>query len=109
MLKNKFYNALKESLHWRREWSSDMEIYLKIKELRETARGLTIRKSLLTFLYDRIVNLPLNTLNFIIKMKHHFHYQRIQNEIYLIDKEMEKYSEDQIKNGEVKNEENKKK
>jgi len=105
-MKDKYYYVLSDCLLRRSEWIKEIEIYFRFRELREKAEKETFKKNLIIYLIYKVINLPINTLNFLSKIKQYSDYNKTLKEIEVIREEMDKYNNPQINNRRKNNAEN---
>ena len=105
-MKDKYYYVLSDCLSRRQEWIREIEIFFRFRELREKAEKETFKKNLIIYLIYKVINLPINTLNFLSKIKQYSDYNKTLKEIEVIREEMDKYNNPQINNRRKNNAEN---
>ena len=97
-MKDKYYYVLSDCLSRRQEWIREVEIFFRFRELREKAEKETFKNNLLIYLIYKIINLPINILNFLSKIRQYSDYNKTLREIEVIREEMNKYYIPQINN-----------
>lgn len=99
-MKDKFYYVLKDCLSNRQSWVRETEIYFKFRNLKEKANNKIFEGNIILKILHKLINLPLNSLLFIKKIKEYYEYNQTLKEIEIINSEIEKYELEKSKTGE---------
>ena len=99
-MKDKFYYVLKDCLSNRQSWVRETEIYFKFRHLKEKAINKIFEGNIILKILHKLINLPLNSLLFIKKIKEYYEYNQTLKEIEIINSEIEKYELEKSKTGE---------
>lgn len=99
-MKDKFYYVLKDCLSNRQTWVREIEIYFKFRHLKEKANNKVFEGNTVLKILHRLINLPLNSLLLIKKVKEYYEYNQTLKEIEIINSEIEKYEVEKSKTGE---------
>mgnify|MGYP007047680785 FL=1 len=99
-MKDKFYYVLKDCLSNRQSWVRETEIYFKFRNLKEKANNKIFEGNIILKILHKLINLPLNSLLFIKKVKEYYEYNQTLKEIEIINSEIEKYELEKSKTGE---------
>ena len=99
-MKYKFYYVLKDCLSNRQSWVRETEIYFKFRNLKEKANNKIFEGNIILKILHKLINLPLNLLLFIKKVKEYYEYNQTLKEIEIINSEIEKYELEKSKTGE---------
>ena len=90
-MKDRFYYVLKDCLSSRQTWVKDTEIYFKFRHIKEKANNKIFEGNRSLKLLHIFINLPLNSFNFIKKIKEYYEYNKTLKEIEVINNELQKY------------------
>ena len=99
-MKDKFYYVLKDCLSNRQSWVRETEIYFKFRNLKEKANNKIFEGNIILKILHKLINLPINSLLFIKKVKEYYEYNQTLKEIEIINSEIEKYELEKSKTGE---------
>ena len=99
-MKDKFYYVLKDCLSNRQSWVRETEIYFKFRNLKEKANNKIFEGNIILKILHKLINLPLNSLLFIKKVKEYYEYNQTLKEIEIINSEIKKYELEKSKTGE---------
>ena len=99
-MKDKFYYVLKDCLSNRQSWVRETEINFKFRHLKEKANNKIFEGNIILKILHKLINLPLNSLLFIKKVKEYYEYNQTLKEIEIINSEIEKYELEKSKTGE---------
>ena len=99
-MKDKFYYVLKDCLSNRQSWVREIEIYFKFRHLKEKANNKIFEGNIILKILHKLINLPLNSLLFIKKVKEYYEYNQTLKEIEIINNEIQKYEVENSKSGE---------
>ena len=92
-MKDKFYFVLQDCLSSRKEWVSQIEIYFKFRALKEKAQRERYKNNKLIYIVNKLINLPINTFNFINKISEYSEYKKALKEIEVMSEEIQKYDQ----------------
>ena len=93
MKKDYFHTCLQDRLQYAQEFARDYSIYLQSVEFTKKTEAEFYKNNKLLFIFNKILNLPLNTLKFINVLKSKFVLRKCLNEIEVIKKELKNYEE----------------
>ena len=99
-MKDKFYYVLKDCLSNRQTWVRETEIYFKHGDMHQGNLFVDGKGNIILKILHKLINLPLNSLLFIKKVKEYYEYNQTLKEIEIINSEIEKYELEKSKTGE---------
>ena len=92
-MKDQFYYILKQCLDSRQDWVKYQKDYLRFQSLKEEAnKRRFIGNRMISVIY-LLFNLPLITINFLIKVNRYSQYHKVLSEIEVMQEEIDKYEE----------------
>ena len=92
-MKDQFYYILKQCLDSRPDWVKYQKDYLRFQSLKEEANKRRFTGNRMISVIYLLFNLPLITINFLIKVNRYSQYHKVLSEIEVMQEEIDKYEE----------------
>ena len=92
-MKDQFYYILKQCLDSRQDWVKYQKDYLRFQSLKEEANKRRFTGNRMISVIYLLFNLPLITINFLIKVNRYSQYHKVLSEIEVMQEEIDKYEE----------------
>ena len=93
MNKDNFYYILKERLEYANEYLLDTSAFIKFVKFSSKVEKEFYKEKKILFFLNKLINLPINIYKYFHFLKDLINYQRAKNEIAVINKELEKYND----------------
>ena len=93
MHKDNFYYILKKRLEYANEYLLDTSAFIKFVKFSSKVEKEFYKDKQILFFLNKLINLPINIYNYFHFLKDLNNYQRVKNEIAVINKELEKYND----------------
>jgi hypothetical protein len=93
MHKDNFYYILKERLEYANEYLLDTSAFIKCVKFSSKVEKEFYKDKKILFFLNKLINLPINIYKYFHFLKDLINYQRAKNEIAVINKELEKYND----------------
>tara|TARA_B100001057_G_scaffold316753_1_gene316886 strand:+ start:619 stop:927 length:309 start_codon:yes stop_codon:yes gene_type:complete len=95
-MRDEFYYILRQCLLSRKDWIKYQSNYLRYQSLKAKANKRRFSSNIIISSIYSLINLPSIILDFITKINQYSEYNRVLNEIQVMEEEISKYNKTQI-------------